>query len=318
MINWRLFLQTFVTLIILWYLTKIIPLQNVYQAILHSELIWIIAALAFILISLFSMSVRMNIMMKQQKLKISLWNIFRIRLISFYYKLFIPGGTFANIGILFYKFSQINNDQKTEIISSIMFDRLLATVGLCFVGLICLFITKPELPFLLISLITLIFSSLLIIIFILSNKKISNIIGNYLRNNENKLTLKFLKLLNSVKEFQKLTVLNLIYLIMLSILPHIFGVIAFTAISCSMGLELTLLDWGWIRSVVILGTMLPISLAGIGIRDGILIYILSLYSVTADSAWALSILLLAVTTLWPAFLGLALEIKSFGNKITSS
>lgn len=260
------------------------------------------------------MSVRMKLMMKQQKLKIHLWDVFRIRLISFYYKLFIPGGTLANIGILFYKFSQIKKGQKTEIISTIMFDRVLATIGLSFVGLFCLYFSKPQLPPAIIYLLFLIFVTLLALIIILSNKKVSNAIENYMSKRKDKLSLKFLKLLDTIKEFQKLTALEFIYLIFLSILPHIFGIFAFTAISNSMELGLTLLDWGWIRSIVILGTMLPISLAGIGIRDGILIYILHQYSVTANTAWATSFLLLAVTALWPAFLGLILELKNSSNR----
>jgi uncharacterized protein (TIRG00374 family) len=311
--HWKYSLQAFVTLIIFWYLTQIIPLQQVYQSILNSDLKWFAAALVLITISLFLMSVRMKLMMDQQKIDIQLWQVFRIRLISFYYKLFIPGGTLANIGILFYKFTQIKKEKKPEIISTIMFDRILATIGLCFVGLFCLFFAKPNLPLLLTYLIFLIFSSLLLLIILLSNTRFSNLIEDKIQNRNNKLSSKLLKLVATVKEFQKLSTLDLLYLVILSILPHIVGIFAFTAISASMGLSLSILDWGWIRSIIIIGTMLPISLAGIGIRDGLLIYILHQYSVSADIAWALSFLLLAATALWPALLGLTLELSNGGR-----
>jgi uncharacterized protein (TIRG00374 family) len=312
--NWKYLLQAFVTLIILWYLTQIIPLHSVYESILNSDVKWFAAALALIAISLFSMSVRMKLMMDQQKIDIQLWQVFRVRLISFYYKLFIPGGTLANIGILFYKFTQINKEKKPEIISTIMFDRILATIGLCFVGLLCLFFAKPNLPLVLTYSIFILFTSLLILIILLSNTTFSNIIEHKLQKSNNKLTSKLLKLVATVKEFQKLTTVHILYLVILSILPHIFGIFAFTALSTSMDLNLSLLDWGWIRSIVIIGTMLPISLAGIGIRDGILIYILHQYSISADTAWALSFLLFAATALWPALLGLTLELSSSGRK----
>ena len=307
--KWKFILQLFITIIILWYLAYKIPLQQVYQALLDSKPTWFVTALGFILLSLFSMSVRMKLMMRQQKITISLWDVFRIRLISFYYKLFIPGGTLANIGILFYKFSQIRKEQKPEIISSIMFDRILATIGLCAIGLICLFFSKPDLPPLLIYFLALIFFSLLAMVALASNITVSNSIENYLSNSENRFAIKFIEFLHSVNEFRNLSKLDLLYINTLSLLPHIFGIFAFYAISLSLGLELSLLDWGWIRSVVIIGTMLPISLAGIGIRDGILIYLLHQYAAPADTAWAISFLLLAATTLWPAVLGLILGFK---------
>lgn len=307
--NLKFFLQLFITTLIFWYLAYKIPLQQVYQALHKSEIKWFAIALIFILISLSLMSVRMKLMMQTQKINISLWDVFQIRLISFYYKLFIPGGALANIGILFYKFTQIRKDQKPEIISAIMFDRILATIGLSLLGLLCILISKPNLPPILISMLSLIFISTLAFIIFASNEKVSNIIEEYLNKYNNEVSAKFTKFLYTINEFRKLTKPDLFCLIILAFMPHIFGIFAFAAISQSMGLHLSLLDWGWIRSVVILGTMLPISLAGIGIRDGILIFVLHQYSVTANTAWALSFLVLAATALWPAFLGLILELK---------
>jgi len=307
--NWKFFLQLLITILILWYLTYKIPLQNVYKALQDSEFKWFAVALLFIFMSLFSMSVRMKLMMHQQNIDISLWDVLRVRLISFYYKLFIPGGTLANIGVLFYKFTQLKKHQKTEIISTIMFDRVLATIGLSAIGLICLFLSKPDLPSILIYFIIFVFCSLILLVAFASNVAISNNIEKHLSGSKNKFAIKFIKFLHSVNEFRKFTKLKLLYLITLSLLPHIFGIFAFAAISYSMGLDLSLVDWGWIRSVVIFGTMLPISFAGIGIRDGILIYVLHQYAVPANTAWAISFLLLAATVLWPAFLGLFADFK---------
>ena len=67
---------------------------------------------------------------------------------------------------------------------------------------------------------------------------------------------------------------------------------------------------GWVRSVVLLIGMLPVALAGFGVREGSLIAALQPYGVTAAQAVALSFLLFGRDLLSAAVGGLA-EARSF-------
>jgi len=63
-------------------------------------------------------------------------------------------------------------------------------------------------------------------------------------------------------------------------------------LALSIGLNLSFLDLGWIRSFIVIITMLPISFSGIGVREASLIVLLQPYSVSSSDAVALSFLLL--------------------------
>ena len=52
-----------------------------------------------------------------------------------------------------------------------------------------------------------------------------------------------------------------------SLLAHLCGCLAYYAISTGMGLDISFLSICWIRSGMILSTMIPVSVAGLGLRE---------------------------------------------------
>ncbi len=68
-------------------------------------------------------------------------------------------------------------------------------------------------------------------------------------------------------------------------------------ISLSLGLELSFLEVSIISVLVVLVTMLPISVAGIGTRDAAVIYLFSLFALNKEIALSFSLLILVVDLL---------------------
>jgi len=67
------------------------------------------------------------------------------------------------------------------------------------------------------------------------------------------------------------------------------------------------LSMGWVRSVVTVLTLLPISIGGVGVREGALVFTLQSLGVPAHDALALSLLVFATTILAPGLAGGAVE-----------
>jgi hypothetical protein len=65
----------------------------------------------------------------------------------------------------------------------------------------------------------------------------------------------------------------------------------------ALDLHISFLTIGWIRVVMHALLMLPISLAGIGVREGSLVVLLQEYAVLPNEAVALAFLLFVVTLL---------------------
>ena len=89
----------------------------------------------------------------------------------------------------------------------------------------------------------------------------------------------------------------------ISILAQVPGILVFAALGQGLGLPVPLVSMGWIRSVVVLLTVLPISIGGLGVREGALVFTLHAFGVPAHDALALSILVFATTILAPGLAG---------------
>ena len=88
------------------------------------------------------------------------------------------------------------------------------------------------------------------------------------------------------------------------------GILSFWLIAQAIPLGLSFGNIGWVRTYVLFLMALPISMLGIGVRDGALIVLLGSYGVAPPAAVAYSFLLLA-RTLFTALIGGAIELFQF-------
>ena len=95
----------------------------------------------------------------------------------------------------------------------------------------------------------------------------------------------------SITQYHNLSKSELIYIFGLSLIAQFLGIFVMFLLALSIGLNLSFLDLGWIRSFIVIITMLPISFSGIGVREASLIVLLQPYSVSSSDAVALSFLL---------------------------
>jgi hypothetical protein len=85
------------------------------------------------------------------------------------------------------------------------------------------------------------------------------------------------------------------------------GTVIYYLLAISLGIDISFLTMGWIRSVVTLVLMVPISISGLGVREGLLLWFLEPYRTTGGDTLALSFLVFSVTVLFVGVLGGFLE-----------
>lgn len=93
----------------------------------------------------------------------------------------------------------------------------------------------------------------------------------------------------------------------LGILFQLLGVAIFAVLANNLGIGLPLADWAWIVGVVSLAILIPVSIGGIGLREGALVGSLAFLGVAPERAMALSFGVFA-TTLVGALIGGLLEL----------
>ena len=98
---------------------------------------------------------------------------------------------------------------------------------------------------------------------------------------------------------------------MTSMVLHLVGVILMTVLGRSLGLDLDPLTLGWIRSAVLVVTLVPISLSGLGLREGAFAVLLVPLGVKGEQAVALSLLVFGTTQVVPGLAGGIVEAIGF-------
>jgi len=292
-----LVLKLSITSGILYYIFTTIPFLEVIRSVMSARVSYIILAL---LLSPFVICVeayRMRILTDKQGMTLSMHQIIDINLITGFYGLFLPG-YLAGGAIRIYRFSQPAN-QWTEALVSIAFNRLIGTIVLVIVGILFWMLDTNSRSNHMIGLILLaILSGLLLIHFLVFNGKLSRFLERYARKIDLSLIPQIVRskirtLLISTGQYHGLSRSLLIYIFALTFTSHLLGILSFYLFALSIGMNVSFINIGWIRSFTLIVTMFPISFAGLGVREGILVFLLKPYGVPATDAVALSFLIFA-------------------------
>lgn len=85
--------------------------------------------------------------------------------------------------------------------------------------------------------------------------------------------------------------------VVLGLFYQVFGVLIHMLFAEEIGITLSFFDWSWILGIVAIALLWPVTIAGIGIREGAFIGILGLFGVLKENALALSFLILGLQLL---------------------
>ena len=108
-------------------------------------------------------------------------------------------------------------------------------------------------------------------------------------------TSKLGKVLHSGGRFDQLGVRRLFSTVGLLVVHELIGITTFYLLAVALDMHLSFITIGWIRCYIMLITMLPLTMMGIGVRDGSLIFLLKTYSISPALAVSYSTLLLGRT-----------------------
>jgi hypothetical protein len=219
-------------------------------------------------------------------------------MIATFYSLVLPGDLLAG-GVSWYKLSR--PDRKyIEAGALLIFFRLVQISCLVFIGLIVALwdpqIGSPEFRTLILFGL---FSIIVMWILFFSNQivKILDFIVNKVNGNSS-LLIRFYdnveKLLNTILKFRTLGINRLIFVFSLSLIAQILGLVYSFSLARAVDIQLPFFVIGWISTFVTIIQMIPISIAGLGIREASYAVLLSDYGISPEQAISFSITIFAV------------------------
>lgn len=230
------------------------------------------------------------------------FKLLKLNLISQYYSLILPGQLAGEI----VKGYLLENGKKntSKIVSSIAIDKLTGFVGLFIVSLVGVIFSDTMLA----GNFKWFFSfGIAISLFLLFSFKIEafysciiRFLNLILKGSLAHVGFKFLTTWHIYSEDTRTMLLS----IFMGTLYQLLSVLSVTILTNGLNINISIIDWLWIMGILSLALFIPLTIAGIGIRDGTLIGILVWMGRTREEALALSFAMLGFKIIYAMVGGL--------------
>jgi glycosyltransferase 2 family protein len=303
--------RVFIAFGILYYLFTKVPLSHVVGSLADANLNYLVSSLLITIVMNFVFSYRLKFFAENQGIAVTTLQAFEINAASLFYRLFLPGGNIAAGVIRFYKLSSPNR-KMTEALAALAFDRIIATIALCIVGIIFWLIHFPSNTGYIALSMSFVLTGLILVNFIvffdrslILLKKLSEL-----------LDLTFLssgisRVATIINRFKRLSSSSIAFILALSLASQVLGVVVYYLLALALDIKISFLAIGWIRCAVVLITMIPISISGLGVREGSLILLLKPYGIGNDDAVAFSFFIFTITVVMIGVIGGLFEGRRF-------
>ncbi|TMA74023.1 MAG: flippase-like domain-containing protein, partial [Deltaproteobacteria bacterium] len=291
----------------LGYLVTRIDVAHVWTSMRVAPPAALVEALAVWMVGWWIVSYRLGLLMQAQGVPMGTFEAFEINLATLFYALFLPGGNLTGIAVRLYRLSRAGGRYATGLLAMAS-DRVAATAAITLVGLGCWALDPGDKP-----------RMALAVLVVTAGAVIAAIapfaVADHLRRAARLLRTRGLDWVYAgvrrtglaFEAIAELPARRLALLLFLSCLSQVPGILAFVILARALGLSLSIVTLGWVRSVTLIVTSLPISVAGLGVREGLLLLLLRPYGVPDHDALAFSLLVFTVTIAGSGLVGGVLE-----------
>jgi glycosyltransferase 2 family protein len=294
-----------VAVIVLGLVASRVELTAVRAALVSSSPRGIVLATIASFASILVIAFRLRVLLTAQGVPARVGQTFAINLAAFFYNLFLPVGGVGVAALRLQRLSEETSGRLTAALTAIVCDRLAAVAALGLVGLACWIVDPHAKPA---GGILVLLGGVSAIAFLVAPRVVPLRIRQLARQlhatrSGTWWSAGLSRFSHAVGSVARLSPMALAGIFGISILAQLPGILVFVALGDGLGLSVPLLSMGWIRSVVVVLSLLPISIGGVGVREGALVVTLHAFGVPAHQALALSILVFATTILVPGLAG---------------
>lgn len=284
------FVRCLVSISLIWYLLSRVEFSAVFASIKSADPLWLVLSFITLGIGKILTSVRWQLLLNAQGVSIRLISLIASVYIGQFFNSFLPT-TVGGDAIRAYD-TAVQSKQTTKSVISVFADRLIGVFALALLSVVALLVgyfsgQEVSFYFLPVLLVFLFVSFGVVLVFNVRLASAADRLLNYLR---------LPKAARSLQEaFDSLQILKarprvLFYAFLLSLLLQVNVILFYYFIGVSLDLGVSLLYFSIIVPVVLVVLLLPFSINGIGIREGIFVYLLTQLSVEPQDAIALSLI----------------------------
>lgn len=303
---------------LLYLVYRVVPFTGVLAALAQAQGWLVLLACTLVLAGQIFVAWRMKLLLHPQGIQLRTAQLLEINLASNLYSLVLPWASAVNLAVRVLRLSRLQMAW-TKILSALAVDRLLATGSLATVGLVFWLAAGIPIgahapPHAAPAAIGWTMVAALVGTVVLSSVLFHSAFARLWQGAVRRLpsegiggVIRAQSL--SVAAYQNMSVSEVALILALSAAPHLLGIVVHVLLGQSLGIAVDFTAWGWIRSATMLAMLIPLSVGGLGIRDGALLYLLAPYGVHGTEALALAFLVFGATVVFPALAGGLLECR---------
>jgi uncharacterized membrane protein YbhN (UPF0104 family) len=253
-----------------------------------------VAAIGAVAVMRVFAAARMGVVLQRHLVQLRLIRVFTINLRAAFFSFFLPGHLAG--GVVRWQLLTRQGASGADALTAIGFDRLNDFSALVLTGFACSLLsqdmaTPMVVPFLLGSVLA---GTLILQFVVLSEGFVagSRVVGSRLGLMKWGFAARaFEKLVVSARAFHTLPLACRAQIWGWSLASNVAGLVSYYWLAGAVDLDLGVFELGWVRSAITALGMLPLTLSGLGVREGVMIPLLAGYGITPVVAVTFSLLL---------------------------
>jgi glycosyltransferase 2 family protein len=293
--------------------------QRVLLGISKAALAPFLLAFVLKLAGTFLHSVTHQVCLPAQGMKFTVFEMFRIALAVRFYSLFMPGGVSVT-AIKWYKLSK-SGGRRAQAAALVLFARLIhtgAALLVCGIGLTF----DKQMPSTSAQVVSGVVLGVLLVVGVLLfyppfTNRIRHILlwSGSLRFAPKFVASKVQKVWQALEAFQKLSIARILAAVGSSLAGHVIETLALYLVARSVSLDLSIFLIAWIRGIALIAGLLPLSIAGLGIREAGFVAVLRSYGIEDSVTMTFSLTYFSVALLQGLTGGVAEWWEVFGARL---
>lgn len=285
-----LVLRVVASLVLLGLVLHFAGAKEIGKIVSNIDPLYLLPALPLVLAFKWFTALRLKLLVSHLGMTLTSWQVNRINFVSAFYSLMLPG-YMAGGAVRWYMLSR-QDQMPAQSLASIVYDRLGDTITLLGLGLLAyLFVLPPENNAAHLTL-GMVLVGLVLGYILCANVGLLAVLKRWMPLGLGRIGSSFGKLLSAFQHFADLRPAEHYRLWIWAIASNLLNGLLVFCVAQSLGLPLTYLDTLWIAALWILAGMLPISISGLGVREGATVAMLLPLGIGAAEAVSFSLLLL--------------------------
>jgi uncharacterized protein (TIRG00374 family) len=301
-----------ITAVILYLVFTLVPFAEVVRSIRMAHLPHLVLAALIVLVGPYLSARRLKILTDAQGMSVSVRQIVHINFVSNFYGLALPG-QLAGGAVRWHRLWLLER-KNAEVLAAILYGRIILIIVLCLMGMVFLVADLPR-GVHRGSIVSLLVLLVFLVVLTWIGTRADRL--RWLRRKASDEDGFARRLASAAGLYRRLPRRRLGSAFAVATGENLAGVVVVLLLAASLEIHASWITLGWIRSVVQAVTALPLSISGLGIREGGMLLLLEPYGVSGAQAVALSFLMLGRTLLLGAVGGLLEAWDSLISKPTT-